>query len=297
MSEVPITRRNKTEYLDVCTGCYLIWFDTHEYESLPKVTKSELQEPNFSIEAKEALALARLEALKKDQNISDSFDSGPDHWWHIIPALFGIPIEYNDTPLKYKPLVTWLLAAIIALVTFISFRDLESAVTTFGLIPAEFSRYFGLTFISSFFLHGGIIHLLGNLYFLIVFGDNTEDVLGKGKYLLLLALATFAGHIAHILGNIHSMIPCVGASGGISGILAYYCLRFPQASVGIIFWFRWVRIPVGYMFAIWIILQLLGVYMQKAELSNVSALAHLGGAGIGILFWLLEKKSFSLRKA
>jgi membrane associated rhomboid family serine protease len=297
MSEVPITTGNKTEYLDVCTGCFLVWFDTHEYESLPKVTKSEPKEPNLPMEAKEALALAQLEELKRDHTFTDSFDSGPEHWWYITPALFGIPIEYNDTPLQHKPVVTWLLAAMITLVTFISFRDLRYTIATFGLIPAEFTRYFGFTFISSFFLHGGIIHLLGNLYFLIVFGDNAEDVLGRGKYLLLLALATLAGHIAHILGNIHSMIPCVGASGGISGILAYYCLRFPQASVGIIFWFRWIRLPVGYMLAIWILLQLLGVYLQKAELSDVSALAHLGGASVGILFWLLEKKSFSSQKA
>jgi membrane associated rhomboid family serine protease len=297
MSEVPITRSKKNEILDVCTGCYLIWFDTHEYESLPKAAKSEPKELNLSMEAREALALVRLEVIKSEQTNYDISEGGPDHWWHIIPAFFGIPIEYNYTPLQHKPVATWLLAAMIALVTFISFRDLRYTIETFGLIPAEFTRYFGFTFISSFFLHGGIVHLLGNLYFLIVFGDNTEDVLGRGKYLLLLALAALGGNIAHVLGDIHSTIPCVGASGGISGILAYYCLRFPGASVGIMFWFRWIRLRVGYMFAFWILLQLLGVYLQKAELSNVSALAHLGGAGVGILFWFLEKMSFSLKQA
>jgi len=294
MSEVPIINKEKTEYIDVCSKCHFIWFDPDEFEHLPKVGIEDLQGPPLSMEAREALALGRLESLKKEQEqIDQASRTGPDHWWEVIPALFGIPIEYNYTPLKHRPIATWSLAAVITLVSVIAFRNLGPAIAGFGLIPAEFTRYLGFTFISSFFLHGGFIHLIGNLYFLWVFGDNTEDVLGKRNFLLLIATATIAGDIAHILGNPASTIPCVGASGGISGILAYYCLRFQNASVGIILLFRWVRIPVFLMLVIWIIFQLVGAYMQTSGLSNVSAFAHLGGATVGIIFWWITKKSFA----
>lgn len=134
--------------------------------------------------------------------------------------------------------------------------------------------------------------LIGNLYFLMVFGDNTEDILGKCNYLLLIAIATIIENIVHILGEPASTVPCIGASGGISGILAYYWLRFSKAKVGIILFFRWIRIPVGFMLVIWIIFQVLGAYRQITDLSNVSALAHLGGASIGILFWWKTRQSF-----
>lgn len=294
MPEVPILSSEKTEYIDVCTGCRIIWFDPQEFECLPKVDTQKPQEPLLSIEARQALALERLELLKKEQEQNDQMSrTGPDHWWQVIQALFGIPIEYNYTPLKHKPIVTWSLAAVITLVSIIAFRDLKDAVVNFGMIPAQFTRYFGFTLISAFFLHGGLFHLIGNLYFLLVFGDNTEDVLGKRNYLLLIAIAAIVGNIAHILGDPSSMVPCIGASGGISGILAYYCLRFRKARVGMILFFRWVRMPVVFMLAIWIIFQILGAYLQVTGLSNVSALAHLGGASVGIIFWWKTRASFS----
>lgn len=297
MKEVPIISRNKTQYLDVCIGCHFIFFDPQEYDNLPKIPLVKEPEDNLPLKDREVLALARLEALKQEQQAKQIGVSSPDHWWEIIPAIFGLPIEYNYTSLKHKPLATWALAALIAFVTFYFYRDLETAVTDWGLIPAEWGRYLGFTFISSFFLHAGLLHLIGNLYFLLVFGDNTEDMLGKKHYLLLLAIATIVGHIAHIIGDPRATVPCVGASGGISGILAYYCLRFPKAAVGFIWYFRWVRIPVGYMFALWVLLQMILAFQQISGFSNVSALAHLGGAAVGVAFWLLTKKSFSKRNA
>lgn len=293
MTEIPIISKNKTEYLDVCTGCHFIWFDPQEYECLPKVPIATERKNEIPLKDREALALARLEVLKQEQVSKNIGVSSPDHWWEIIPALFGLPIVYNYTSLKHKPFATWTLAGLIALVTIYFYWDIETAVTNLGLVPAELGRYFGFTFISAFFLHAGLIHLIGNLYFLLVFGNNTEDVLGKKRFLLLVAIATIVGDIAHILGEPRSTIPCVGASGGLSGILAYYCLRFPKARVGIIYYFRWIRLPVGMMFALWIILQVLLAYRQVLGFTNVSALAHLGGASIGVLFWLLNRKSFS----
>ncbi len=293
MNEVPIIVKNTTQYLDVCIGCHFIFFDPKEYEYLPKIPVVTKPKEEFPQKTKEALAIAQIQFLQQKQELSDTGDSSPDHWWEIIPAFFGLPIEYNYISLKHKPLATWILAALIALVTLYFYRDLGTAITNWGLIPDKWGRYLGFTFISSFFLHAGLLHLLGNLYFLLIFGDNTEDVLGKKNYLLLLAIATIVGNIAHIIGDPRATVPCVGASGGISGVLAYYCLRFPKASVGMIWYFRWFRINVRYMFVLWIGLQMILVFKQILGFSNVSALAHLGGAGVGIAFWLFTKKSFS----
>ncbi|MHC4494669.1 MAG: rhomboid family intramembrane serine protease [Planctomycetota bacterium] len=136
--------------------------------------------------------------------------------------------------------------------------------------------------------------MFGNLYFLVVFGDNSEDILGKARYLLMIAAAAIAGDVAHILSDPGSTIPCIGASGGISGILAYYCLRFPKAKVGIIlFWVRWIRMPVGVMFVLWILLQIITAMKQSMGISNVAVFAHFGGAAVGILFWWFSRKPFS----
>jgi len=206
-------------------------------------------------------------------------------------ALCGVPVEFNDTPLQRAPLVTWSLAAIIAIVSLAALTNLQAAVEDWGLIPAAFGRHLGLTFLTSFFLHGGYSHLIGNLYSLIVFGDNAEDVLGKRRFLLLVALAAAAGDIAQILADPHATIPSVGASGGISGILAYYCLRFPSASVGIVWWFRWIRPPVVIMFAQWVLWQAFEAFYIPAEVTGVASFAHLGGAAVGVLFWWWTRRA------
>ncbi|MBC8372363.1 MAG: rhomboid family intramembrane serine protease, partial [Planctomycetes bacterium] len=266
-------------------------FDRGEFNALPKAGVTHPRRKKLSAKETEALALKRL-AEGKEQQYAEV--AAPDHWWEIIPALFGIPIEYNRTPLRHRPIATWLLAVVIAAVSIVAFRNLGPAVTNWGLVPAEFGRHLGLTFITSFFLHGGYFHLFGNLYFLVVFGDNSEDILGKGRYLLLIALATLAGHFVQILSDPSSTIPCVGASGGISGILAYYCLRFPRARVGIIlFRVRWIRMPVGAMFVLWILLQIIMAMKQAVGVGNVAVFAHLGGAAVGVLFWLLTRQTFS----
>jgi len=231
--------------------------------------------------------------MRQESPSGVSTDEPPDHWWEFALAITGVPIEYNDTPLKNRPLVTWLLVALIAGVSVAAMGDLETTVKNWGLIPAEFGRHFGLTFLTSFLLHGGWFHLLGNLYFLVVFGDNTEDVLGKRRFLVLVAAAALAGDILHILIDPRATVPCVGASGGISGILAYYCLRFPAASVGIVWWFRWFRLPVGIMFALWVLSQIAGILGLSMEVGDVAVFAHLGGAAVGILFWWWTRHAFA----
>lgn len=129
----------------------------------------------------------------------------------------------------------------------------------------------------------------------MLFGDNVEDALGKWQFFLLIVCASLSGDLIHILSDPSSTIPCIGASGGISGVMAFYALKFPKVKLGfllrIYFIFRWIRVPSVVIFLLWIVLQFIGVAAQLRGFSNVSALAHLGGAGVGLVFWLLSQTS------
>jgi membrane associated rhomboid family serine protease len=183
---------------------------------------------------------------------------------------------------------------VIAAISTWAFFGLGNAIQQFGLIPAEAWRYGGLTFLTSFFLHGGIIHLASNLYFLVVFGEHVEDYLGRWRWLLLVLLSAIAGDFLHAMVDPHTMTPCIGASGGISGLIAFYALKFPHARLGILFRyyyvFRWIQFPAWLAFVLWLSLQGWGAYEQIAGFSDVSAMAHLGGTAVGVGLWWIWRK-------
>jgi len=122
------------------------------------------------------------------------------------------------------------------------------------------------------------------------------DWLGKGRFILLLICSAVVGDVLHIIGDPGSEIPCIGASGGISGIIAFYALKFPRVKLGFLLclyhYIRWIRMPACAMFLIWLAIQFFGAWKQLAGFSNVSFLAHLGGAGVGCVFWILTRKKF-----
>src|SRR5262249_25057604 len=149
----------------------------------------------------------------------------------------------------------------------------------------------GATLLTYFFLHGSAPQLAGNLYFLAAFGDDVEDYLGSGRYLILLFCCTIAGGLLHAVSQPRNYVPLVGASAAISGMLAYYGLQFPRARIGfllrfpVLFFRRWVNLR-AWMYVIgWIVLQAIGAVRQTGSFTQVSLLAHVGGAGMGFLFW------------
>ncbi|MFC1499269.1 rhomboid family intramembrane serine protease [Verrucomicrobiota bacterium] len=286
MTEVPVPGKSVIEYLDVCTSCHFVWFDAQEYESMPELESATTPEFEMPQEIREKIALQKIDQMRKDM---EENKKTPDEWWKFIPAILGMPVEYDVNPLRRMSVVTWLLALIVSVISILSFDNLREIVNEFGLVPADRYKFAGLTFFSCFFLHIGFSHLVGNMYFLLIFGDNVEDLLGKVRFLLLVFTATVVGGIFHILGDPSSAIPCIGASGGISGIIAYYALKFPKARLGFLFYFRWVRMPAFLMFLLWVVLQLLGGYTQIEGASGVSYLAHLGGASVGVAFWILTR--------
>ena len=162
----------------------------------------------------------------------------------------------------------------------------ENFIYTFGFIPANFSF---ITIFTSMFLHGGFSHIMGNMWFLWVFGDNVEGVLGHAKYALFYILCGVAATISQLLINPASTIPMVGASGAIAGVLGMYMIRFPKANVHvfafIIIFFTTFRIPALFVLGFWFFNQLtngLGSLGFNTT-GGVAWFAHIGGFIAGIM--------------
>lgn len=293
MREVPVPVEGRELSLDVCRSCQFIWFDPSELERLPRRLPESPKREKLPQKAREMIAVAEVEKVANESAAGDDI-SGPEDSWKWIPGLFGMPVE-DQVPLRRcMPWITWGLTAALVAVFLLTLSNLEAAIWEFGLIPAKLWRYGGLTLLTAFFLHGGWMHLIGNSYFLVVFGDNVEDYLGRVKFVVLLLSAELLCAGLHALLDPRPGVPCVGASGGISGVIVFYACAFPNARLGILFWFwfvwRWLYIRAYVALILWFLLQGWLAYLQMSELSNVSALGHLGGAAAGLVAWLVWRR-------
>jgi membrane associated rhomboid family serine protease len=211
-----------------------------------------------------------------------------------------IPIRDTITP-RHFPIVNYLIIAVNALVYLVQLTQgpvQERFIYTYGLVPARYSvpdiaAYFtlGQQVVSIFtfmFLHGGFWHLLGNMWSLHIFGDNVEDRLGPFRYLVFYLLCGMASGVSHLLLNLGSNAPVIGASGAIAGVMGAYFVLHPSSRIltliPIIFipWF--VEIPAFFFLGIWFILQFLNAAATHGGVSGIAWWAHIGGFIFGIIF-------------
>jgi membrane associated rhomboid family serine protease/Zn-finger nucleic acid-binding protein len=288
----------EAQELDVCPRCQLLWFDGAELDALaathrPAPTAREValaEREALPLEAREALARMRAEAVRERTLAQlDQVDAAPATSWQRAAAYLGLPAEIDEDLLDRPPWATWILGTLIAVVGALGFYDLPLVVRAFGFVPSAPHSESLVKLFTSVFVHAGVLHLAGNLYFFFVFGDNVEDILGWRRFLLLFFGASVLGALLHAGFDPRADTPLVGASGGISGILAFYTLELPRARIGFtlrLYWkFIWVRIPMWAAFGAWLALQLLGAWAQLAGCSTVSAFGHLGGAAVGAMAW------------
>jgi membrane associated rhomboid family serine protease/Zn-finger nucleic acid-binding protein len=287
--------------LDACRNCQMVWFDTGEIEQVPRIpdppAARDPREPVLSAEAVEKIAPILLE---RERRMADqAWDGGavpvgnaPDHWPHALLTYLGFPIEENAPALRRKPLLTWSLAVMCALATLgpMLAGSLDEMIGRYGFLPADPLRQGGMTLLASFFLHGGLLHLVFNLWFLWIAGDNCEDLLGDARYLVLLAGGAALGLLTHTLLDPNPRIPVVGASGGISALLAFYALALPRVRLVICIrlgWYPlWIRMSAMSAVVLWVLIQVGGAIFQISGAAGVSYFAHLGGALAGVLSWL-----------
>ncbi|MEE8334993.1 MAG: rhomboid family intramembrane serine protease [Candidatus Neomarinimicrobiota bacterium] len=205
----------------------------------------------------------------------------------------------DDNPRILVPYVTFGLIGLNALIFFFQFglklKDPEIAaniIYTFGLIPAQFSM---LSLITSMFLHGGVAHIVGNMWFLWVFGDNVESTMGHVRFLVFYILCGLAASFAQITINPDSIIPMVGASGAIAGVLGTYMIRFPHARVHvfvfIVIFFTTIQVPAYLVLGIWFIIQFTSGLGSLGfdTTGGVAWFAHIGGFIAGIIIQHLFK--------
>jgi len=186
---------------------------------------------------------------------------------------------------------------------------LAKSICKFGLIPGEL---FGLapigtqiplgggmacvidghanwlTIITSMFMHGGWFHIIGNMWFLAVFGDNVEDAMGAFRFIVFYLLCGLGAVAAQMLANPSSPVPMVGASGAIGGVMGAYAILFPRAPVHLLvffgFFFTRIVVPAFFMLGYWFILQFLGGFFTLGSATGgVAFWAHIGGFVTGIV--------------
>ncbi|MCX7852335.1 MAG: rhomboid family intramembrane serine protease [Caldilineales bacterium] len=221
-----------------------------------------------------------------------------------------IPLQ-DTVRSRSLPVVNWALIAANILIFFLMVstgRGAERLTTLFGIVPARLlsgnDPLGWLTLVTSMFLHGGWAHLFSNVLALYIFGDNVEDRLGSGRYLLLYLFSGLAAGIVHIVFNPTSTIPAIGASGAISGVLAAYFLFFPTARVitlvPLFFWPWFVEIPAVVYLGFWFVSQLLNgvlsVVVGAQALGGVAWWAHVGGFAAGLVLAPLLKRRRYVRR-
>jgi membrane associated rhomboid family serine protease len=215
----------------------------------------------------------------------------------------------RDTQPSYsKPVVTILLIVVNVLVFLFEFSlddyTRNALIAQFGLIPDRFAV---ANIFTSMFLHGGWLHVLGNMWFLWIFGDNVEDILGHGKYLLFYLVCGAAAAMAQVLMDPSSRVPMIGASGAIAGVMGAYLVKFPRARiVNLIFIFFFVTtidVPAWVMLIYWFGINLFGGYgaiaaSQYTQGGGVAYLAHVGGfaAGIGLVYLMGTRQPYYRRR-
>lgn len=250
--------------IDQCPKCSGLWFDGGELEQL--VT---------------ALRDSRMAPFLVDPAIMNKPTSGL-LWMFMF--LTGLPVEQWQPRLRRPLMVLTLIAfCVVAFIWQALSPNPEALVTEYGLIPDRLATDNLVPLLSHMFLHGGLLHLLGNMYFLWVFGDNVEDRLGRGRFLLLYFAAGLGAALCHVALTNRTDIPVVGASGAIAGVMAAYAVLFPRARLVSLIFVISVHWKTTTYLAIWLVYQVIGALMGTP---GIAWWAHIGGFAVGaVIAW------------
>ena len=224
--------------------------------------------------------------------------------------MFFLPYK-DDNPTRRFAWVTWCLI-LLNLWVFFSYQsplDANAQISyfsKFGFIPFTFFKQFSplnlegmvsewTTVFTSMFSHGGLLHLLGNMLFLYLYGDNVEDAMGKGRYILFFLLCGICAAFTQAFMDPLSKVPIVGASGAISGVIASYLLLYPRANIRVFYWFiifvGTVYLPAYLLLGFWIFEQIIALPESMKEAGGIAIAAHIGGFSVGLLLTPFFKRS------
>jgi membrane associated rhomboid family serine protease len=204
------------------------------------------------------------------------------------------PLGDDNSQERTVPVVTFALIGLNVLVFLLELAGGDQFITDWAFVPARFSEHPAAnmaTIFSAMFMHGGWLHLGGNMLFLWIFGDNVEDRFGHVKFLIFYLLAGIAATFAQYAVSPASGVPNVGASGAIAGVLGAYILMFPQSRVNVLVGRQIVAMPAFVVLGLWIALQLVSgvgtIAATDESAGGVAYMAHVGGFVSGLLMTFL----------
>ncbi len=224
-----------------------------------------------------------------------------------------MPLGDDDLDRRSVPVVTYALIAINIVVWLLELSGGDHFINGYSAVPFEITHntdligtqtvqaggqaipielYAGpkpiyLTLLTSMFMHASWMHIIGNMVYLWIFGDNIEDKIGRAKFLVFYLICGLAASAAQIAFSADSVIPSLGASGAIAGVLGAYLVLFPKKNVRVFFARQVVNMPAFIVLGLWIALQIFSqVGVSRGQASGVAYLAHIGGflAGVILIF-------------
>lgn len=213
-----------------------------------------------------------------------------------------IPIGDDNSLRRTFPVVTYALIALNILVFLLELMGGEAFVLEWAFIPSRFlanplSNF--PTIFTSMFMHAGFAHLLGNMLYLWIFGDNVEDYFGKWKFLLFYLICGVAATFSQLMLTAKSTLPNVGASGAIAGVLGAYILLWPKGKINVVVGQSMTQMPALIVIGFWFVLQFIsqiGSLSSTEETGGVAYMAHIGGFIAGLLI-AAASKAFDRPKA
>jgi len=258
--------------IDGCMVCRGLWLDAREAEIVAAITTEVHHETAMPGTSKGPLGVAAM---------------------YLLQVATLLPSEVH-APLRRKALLIPIAVAVMTLiyvfeVFLIASNGIDAFIMTFGLVPADFARGKNVfSVVTHTLLHGSLMHLLGNMYTLWIFGDNIEDILGRGRASLLYWASGIAGGLLFFALNVKSATPLVGASGAIAGLMGAYLVLLPRVKLWLVIFFVPVKIRAYWYMLVWLLLQF--VIMSDSK-SNIAWEAHLGGfiVGVALAFALRPK--------
>jgi membrane associated rhomboid family serine protease len=210
------------------------------------------------------------------------------------------PVGDDDSQRRIVPVVTWALILVNVVVFILELKQGNAFIREWAFIPRQFTANPAgefKTIFSAMFMHAGWVHLLGNMLYLWIFGDNVEDNFGSMKFLLFYLLCGVAATFAQLAAVPNANIPNLGASGAIAGVLAAYLILYPSGRVTVLTQAGATQLPALLVIGLWIVLQLfsgIGSFTastQTAESGGVAYMAHIGGFVAGLVLTFLFRET------
>lgn len=277
-------------FVDRCTVCGGIWVDKDLIVPLATYTRGHPKLDKLG----ESLAqdVRRKASSRETIDVLEGVGSMP-YLWYLFPK---IVVPLGDTPERRSiPCVTLgliLANVLVYLIMLSNPANVEVFVSDYAMVPSGVMEGQALhTFVTSAFLHAGVLHLVVNMLFLYIFGDNVEDAFGHLQFLVFYFFAAIASSAAHVVSDLHSTTPCLGASGAVAGVMGTYLVFHPDARIRTLILFRVFDIPAVFYLGLWFLLNLVNGVLSSsgATPTDVAWFAHIGGFAFGVISALAWK--------